>query len=83
MEFYETESLPALENSLDIKEAFTKLINTDKDLYNKILQYEPVNIEQLHITLRAHGFKCKLSNLMSFLDEQVYFLYFLETRATM
>jgi len=76
MEFYETESLPALENSLDIKEAFTKLINLDKDLYNKILQYEPINIENLHSTLRAHGFKYKLPNLMNFLDEQVHIFLF-------
>lgn len=75
MEFYETESLPALENSSDIKEAFTKLINVDKDLHNKILRYEPVNIEQLHTTLRSHGFKCKLSNFMNFLDEQVSFFF--------
>jgi len=74
MEFYETESLSTLENSSDITEAFMKLINIDKDLHNKILQYEPVNIEQLHSMLRTHGFKCKLSNLMSFLDQQVHFL---------
>jgi len=72
MEFYETESLPALENSLDIREAFTKLINLDKDLYNRILQYEPINIENLRSTLQAYGFKCKLPNLMNFLDEQVH-----------
>lgn len=76
MEFYETESLPLQENSSDIAEAFTKLIDGDKDLYNKILRYEPVNIESLHCTLRTRGFKCKLSNLMSFLDEQVRFLFF-------
>ncbi|EFN82168.1 hypothetical protein EAI_09567 [Harpegnathos saltator] len=75
MEFYETESLPTLENSSDIKEAFTKLINIDKDLYNKILRYEPINIEQLHATLRLHGFKCKLSNFMNFLDEQCITFY--------
>lgn len=77
MEFYETESLSALENSSDITEAFMKLINIDKDLHNKILRYEPVNIEQLRSTLRAHGFKCKLSNLMSFLDQQVCISFFL------
>ncbi|XP_014483996.1 PREDICTED: uncharacterized protein LOC106749241 isoform X2 [Dinoponera quadriceps] len=75
MEFYETESLPALENSTDIREAFTRLINVDKDLHNKILRYEPVNIEQLHSTLRSRGFKCKLSNFMNFLDEQCITFY--------
>ncbi|XP_020293075.1 uncharacterized protein LOC109859331 [Pseudomyrmex gracilis] len=75
MEFYETESLPPQENSSDIAEAFTRLIDSDQDLYNKILRYEPVNIESLHCTLRTRGFKCKLSNLMSFLDEQCITFY--------
>lgn len=75
MEFYETKQLSTLENSSDIKEAFTGLINVDKDLHNKILQYEPVNIKQLHTTLQSRGFKCKLSNLMNFLDEQVSFFF--------
>ncbi|EZA47155.1 Structure-specific endonuclease subunit SLX4 [Ooceraea biroi] len=75
MEFYETESYPPLENSSDITKAFTKLINLDKALYNKILQYEPINIEELRSTLRTHGFKCKLPNLMSFLDEQCITFY--------
>lgn len=65
------------ENPSNITEAFTKLLDTDKDLHNKILQYEPVNIKELHHTLRTHGFKCKFSNLMDFLDEQVYFLFLL------
>ncbi|XP_012225867.2 uncharacterized protein [Linepithema humile] len=81
MQFYETESLPALENSSDIAEAFTKLIVADKHLHNKILRYEPVNIETLHSTLRTHGFKCKLSNLMSFLDEQCITFYAPEQNA--
>lgn len=75
MELSDTESLP--ENPSNITEAFTGLLNVDKDLYNKILQYEPVNIKELHHTLRTYGFKCKFSNLMDYLDEQVYFLFFL------
>lgn len=76
MQFYETVSLSTLENSSDITEAFIKLLNIDKDLHNRILRYEPVNIEQLRSTLQTHGFKCKLSNLMSFLDQQVYAFFF-------
>ncbi|XP_077256158.1 uncharacterized protein LOC143894030 isoform X1 [Temnothorax americanus] len=75
MQFYETASLSTLENSSDISEAFMKLINIDTDLYNKILQYEPVNIEQLRSMLQTRGFKCKLSNLMSFLDQQCITFY--------
>ncbi|XP_070155029.1 uncharacterized protein MAL8P1.12 isoform X2 [Polyergus mexicanus] len=73
MELSETESL--LENPSNILEAFTGLLDVDKDLHNKILQYEPVNIKELHHTLRIHGFKCKLSNLMNFLDEQCITFY--------
>ena len=75
MEFYETES-SVLENSSNIIEAFMKLINIDKVLHNKILQYEPVNIDHLRCMLQTHGFKCNLPNLMNFLDQQVRFLYY-------
>ncbi|XP_039301682.1 uncharacterized protein LOC105196345 [Solenopsis invicta] len=75
MEFYETMVLSPLEKPSNITEAFMKLINIDKDLHNKILRYEPVNIEQLRSTLRTHGFKCKLSDLMSFLDQQCITFY--------
>lgn len=80
MQFYETMPLMSLENSSDITEAFMRLINMDKDLHNKILRYEPVNIEQLRSMLQTRGFKCKLSNLMSFLDQQVRFLFFFNFR---
>ncbi|KYM87829.1 Asparaginyl-tRNA synthetase, cytoplasmic [Atta colombica] len=70
MEFYETESSSVLENSSNITEAFMKLINIDKALHNKILQYEPVNIDHLRCMLQTHGFKCNLPNLMNFLDQQ-------------
>jgi len=73
MEFYETESSSVLENSSNIIEAFMKLINIDKALHNKILQYEPVNIDHLRCMLQTHGFKCNLPNLMNFLDQQVRF----------
>ncbi|KYN36647.1 Asparaginyl-tRNA synthetase, cytoplasmic [Trachymyrmex septentrionalis] len=56
MEFYETESSSVLENSSNIKEAFMKLINTDKALYNKILQYEPVNIDHLRLIYLSNNF---------------------------
>ncbi|XP_012522991.2 uncharacterized protein PF11_0213 [Monomorium pharaonis] len=81
MEFYESVSLSPLEKSSNITEAFMRLIDVDKDLHNKILRYEPVNIEQLRSTLRTHGFKCNLSNLMSFLDQQCITFYSLEQNA--
>ncbi|KAG5323402.1 SLX4 endonuclease, partial [Pseudoatta argentina] len=81
MEFYEIESSSVLENSSNITEAFMKLINIDKALYNKILQYEPVNINHLRCMLQIHGFKCKLPNLMNFLDQQCITFYLPEQNA--
>ncbi|KYN09881.1 Structure-specific endonuclease subunit SLX4 [Trachymyrmex cornetzi] len=81
MEFYETESSSVLENSSNITEAFMKLINIDKALHNKILQYEPVNIDHLRCMLQTHGFKCKLPNLMNFLDQQCITFYSPEQNA--
>ncbi|EGI62403.1 Structure-specific endonuclease subunit SLX4, partial [Acromyrmex echinatior] len=81
MEFYEIESSSVLENSSNITEAFMKLINIDKALYNKILQYEPVNIDHLRCMLQTHGFKCKLPNLMNFLDQQCITFYSPEQNA--
>ncbi|XP_047350931.1 uncharacterized protein MAL8P1.12-like isoform X2 [Vespa velutina] len=67
------ENLIALSDCDSIKEAFSKLIEFNKDLHNKILQYEPLNIELLHHMLKTNGFKCKINALIDFLDEQVFF----------
>lgn len=67
------ENLIALSDCIGIKEAFSKLIEFNKDLHNKILQYEPLNIELLHHMLKTNGFKCKINSLIDFLDEQVFF----------
>ncbi|XP_011502688.1 PREDICTED: uncharacterized protein LOC105366071 [Ceratosolen solmsi marchali] len=59
-----------LESTLSIKEAFFRLIKSNKELYTKVLMYKPLPLESLHSMLKENGFKCKLKDLMNFLDEQ-------------
>ena len=58
-------------SSITIKQAFNALLNDDKKLHNKVLTYEPLPLEQLHSIFKSRGFKCKLNDLMDFLDEEV------------
>lgn len=74
------ENLITLSDCVTIKEAFSKLIEFNKDLHNKILQYEPLNIELLHHMLKTNGFKCKINSLIDFLDEQCITFYFPENK---
>ncbi|XP_014218630.1 uncharacterized protein LOC106646921 isoform X2 [Copidosoma floridanum] len=59
-----------LKDSKSIKEAFDKLIMSDRGLHNKVLTYEPLPLENLHSSLKEKGFKCDKNSLMDFLDEQ-------------
>lgn len=63
------------DDTLNIKDAFYKLIKLKKELHNNILAYQPLCIESLHAMLKKQGFKCKMNTLMDFLDEQVIFLF--------
>ncbi|KAI4485857.1 hypothetical protein M0804_006346 [Polistes exclamans] len=69
-----------LDDCVNIKEAFSKLIEFNKDLHNKILQYEPLNIEWLHQMLKTGGFKCKINAVIDFLDEQCITFYIPESK---
>lgn len=71
MTFEEPDHANVAENLTTIREAFLRLIKSNKDLHNKILVYEPLCIESLHVQLKAEGLKCKMNALMDFLDEQV------------
>lgn len=59
------------DNVLNIKDVFLKLIKVKKGLYNNILAYEPLCIESVHSMLKEEGLKCKMNEVMDFLDEQV------------
>ncbi|KAE8752667.1 hypothetical protein FOCC_FOCC000789 [Frankliniella occidentalis] len=45
-------------------------ITNDTKLHQQVLEYEPIWIEKLHSDLRSNGFKFKIQDLMSFLDEK-------------
>lgn len=71
MDLDEPDTVSEQESAVSIKDAFLRLIETNKDLHNKVLTYEPLPLESLHSTLKLNGLKCKLNALMDFLDEQV------------
>ena len=71
MEYNEPDAANTLENPVSIKEAFLRLIQTNKVLYTKVLTYEPLPLESLHSMLKQTGLKCKINDLMDYLDEQV------------
>jgi hypothetical protein len=58
-------------SSADLATVLHSFITSDSDLYQKVLLYEPIWIEQLHAKLKASGFKFKMKELMDCLDEQV------------
>ncbi|XP_076667757.1 uncharacterized protein LOC143368676 isoform X3 [Andrena cerasifolii] len=64
------------DNMLNIKDAFLKLIKVKKELYNNILAYNPLCIESVHSMLKEEGLKCKMNEVMDFLDEQCITFYF-------
>ncbi|XP_058805698.1 uncharacterized protein LOC131672475 isoform X2 [Phymastichus coffea] len=70
MDFDDPDVASIFENPVSIKDAFFKLIKTNRELYNQVLTYEPLTLETLHSMLKQNGFKCQFNNLMDFLDEQ-------------
>lgn len=75
-QFDEPEFTPVIDNASNIKDMFLKFLTARTELYNKILAYEPICINSLHSMLKTEGFKCRMSTLMDFLDEQVSFYFF-------
>lgn len=51
--------------------AVSEFIMSNEDLHQKVLEYEPIWIEQLQGDLRNNGLKFKMQDLMTFLDEKV------------
>jgi hypothetical protein len=58
-------------SSANLATVVHNFITSDPDLYQKVLLYEPIWIEQLHANLKANNFKFKMNELMDYLDEQV------------
>ena len=79
-QFDEPEFTPVIDNASNIKDMFLKFLTTRTELYNKILAYEPICINSLHSMLKTEGFKCRMSTLTDFLDEQCITFYVQETK---
>ncbi|XP_076475806.1 uncharacterized protein LOC117156044 isoform X2 [Bombus vancouverensis nearcticus] len=79
-QFDEPEFTPVIDNASNIKDMFLKFLTARTELYNKILAYEPICINSLHSMLKTEGFKCRMSILMDFLDEQCITFYVQETK---
>ncbi|XP_034256910.1 uncharacterized protein LOC117654406 [Thrips palmi] len=54
----------------DLPRIVTNFIRNDRELHQKVLEYEPIRIEQLQTDLLTKGFKCGIEALMTFLDER-------------
>ncbi|XP_043577650.1 putative uncharacterized protein DDB_G0282133 isoform X2 [Bombus pyrosoma] len=79
-QFDEPEFTPVIDNASNIKDMLLKFLTARTELYNKILAYEPICINSLHSMLKTEGFKCRMSTLMDFLDEQCITFYVQETK---
>ncbi|XP_012247899.1 reticulocyte-binding protein PFD0110w [Bombus impatiens] len=79
-QFDEPEFTPVIDNASNIKDMFLKFLTARTELHNKILAYEPICINSLHSMLKTEGFKCRMSILMDFLDEQCITFYVQETK---
>uniref|UniRef100_A0A1B6D098 Structure-specific endonuclease subunit SLX4 n=1 Tax=Clastoptera arizonana TaxID=38151 RepID=A0A1B6D098_9HEMI len=56
--------------SLDVPTKVKELINNDSELHEKILLYQPIFIEDILERLKTRGYKCKMTDLMDYLDDQ-------------
>ncbi|XP_066286111.1 uncharacterized protein [Branchiostoma lanceolatum] len=53
-----------------LKGQLLRWVQDNKELYQKILQYEPIDAENLQQTLKSAGIRCSKNQLLDFLDEQ-------------
>lgn len=57
-------------NSWNLKERLTSYIQSNPEMYKKILKFQPLELVSLHQNLKADGINCGLGKLVDFLDEQ-------------
>ncbi|KAJ3087014.1 hypothetical protein HK102_011978 [Quaeritorhiza haematococci] len=76
--------LPATQNptvdddtpAMDLDDLLTSYIRKNRDLYGRILRYEPLDFEELLLQItEGAGIKCTRKNLSTFLDNMVGFIY--------
>ncbi|KAK3909259.1 Structure-specific endonuclease subunit SLX4 [Frankliniella fusca] len=54
----------------NLREVVFDYITNDSKLHRQVLEYEPIWIEKLHSDLRSNGYKFKMEDIMSYLDEK-------------
>lgn len=52
------------------------MIVSNSDLHRKVLQYEPIFVEDLHAVLKSNKIKCSIQALLDVLDDLVSFVIF-------
>ncbi|KAK3100469.1 hypothetical protein FSP39_020557 [Pinctada imbricata] len=70
MQTEETELPASQQPKGDLKEKFTEFIEKRNDIYNRILMYEPLELDWLKKELTDAGVKTSMDKLMNFLDEK-------------
>ncbi|CAG2054063.1 unnamed protein product [Timema podura] len=59
-----------LSAGVDFRSSVRRYITTNTDLYERILRYEPIWLEELTKELKSQGLKFNSNQLMDYLDEQ-------------
>lgn len=57
-------------NGGNLKEKLTNYIHSNKELYRKILRFQPLELVSLQQQIKSDGINCPLGKLVDFLDEQ-------------
>ncbi|KAK5648512.1 hypothetical protein RI129_003404 [Pyrocoelia pectoralis] len=68
--FEKTQSKSVASCRIPLHIVWYNLVASDPDLHKSILLYEPLNLEFLHKTIRKHGYKFHVEDLMRFLDKK-------------
>nr|CAD7592922.1 unnamed protein product [Timema genevievae] len=55
---------------VDFRSSVRRYITTNTELYERILRYEPIWLEELTKELKSQGLKFNSNQLMDYLDEQ-------------
>lgn len=54
----------------DLKEKLACYIRDNKELFKKVLQFQPLELVSLHQQIKSDGISCSLGKLVDFLDQQ-------------
>ncbi|KAM7446786.1 5'-flap endonuclease [Porites harrisoni] len=57
-------------NGGNLKEKLLSYVTSNKELYKKLLKFQPQELVSLHQQIKSDGINCSLGKLVDFLDEQ-------------